>query len=366
MEFTASETTTYRGAGLSHKDNGGTLAGIDFAILLTPVGWAEIRENGGWKTDTQYAPGTVFRVAVSGGQIQYSKNGAIFYTSAALPVYPLLADATLWSLNATITNAVIANGTGITGPAPPIISNVSAAVTASGATISWTTNVDADSQVEYGTTTAYGASTRLDSTLVNSHSQTLSSLNPSTTYHYHVISRDADGNAAVSGDFTFMTASPTGSQNIVWMALINVSATGNSLRKTAGCDGCDDAGAVSTQSISSGDGYVEFTASETTTYRSVGLSNGNTDTSLGDIDFAILLTPSGYAEVRENGAWKRDTPYAPGSVFRVAVIGGQIQYSKDGVVFYSSTVRPTYPLLVDTTLFSLNATITNAILSGSR
>ena len=96
------------------------------------------------------------------------------------------------------------------------------------------------------------------------------------------------------------------------------------------------------------------------------MSNGNTDNSLADIDFAILLTPGGWAEVREKGVWNADTQYGAGTVFRVAVVAGRVQYSKNGVVFYTSAVLPTYPLLVDTTIWSLNGTITNAIISGAR
>src|SRR5204862_7323443 len=90
---------------------------------------------------------------------------------------------------------------------PPANSGVDAsAVTASASTVSWSTDEQATSQVEYGTTTAYGSSTALDGTLVTSHSQTLASLSPSTTYHYRVKSSDAAGNVATSGDFTFTTA----------------------------------------------------------------------------------------------------------------------------------------------------------------
>ena len=87
---------------------------------------------------------------------------------------------------------------------PPAISSVAA----SGSTVSWTTDEPATSQVEYGTSTAYGSSTTLDGALVTSHSQSLSSLSPSTTYHYRVKSRDAAGNLATSGDFTFTTPAP--------------------------------------------------------------------------------------------------------------------------------------------------------------
>ncbi len=91
--------------------------------------------------------------------------------------------------------------------APPIISAVVAgSITASGATITWTTDEVADTQVEYGTTTSYGSSTTLDTTLVTSHSAALSGLSASTLYHYRVKSRDAAGNLATSADYTFTTA----------------------------------------------------------------------------------------------------------------------------------------------------------------
>jgi phosphodiesterase/alkaline phosphatase D-like protein len=76
-----------------------------------------------------------------------------------------------------------------------------------GATITWTTNEPADTQVEYGTTTGYGSSTTLNTAMVTSHSQALSGLTAGTLYHYRVKSRDAAGNLATSGDYTFTTTS---------------------------------------------------------------------------------------------------------------------------------------------------------------
>ena len=92
---------------------------------------------------------------------------------------------------------------------PPVISGVGAgSVSSSGATVSWTTDEASDSMVEYGTTNAYGSSTTPDPALVLAHSQVLSGLAPSTTYHYRVDSRDAAGNLATSPDATFTTAAP--------------------------------------------------------------------------------------------------------------------------------------------------------------
>ena len=91
---------------------------------------------------------------------------------------------------------------------PPVISAVASSnVTSTTARITWTTNEGSDSQVDYGTTSAYGSSSALDPTLVTSHSEGLSGLQPGTLYHYRVKSRDAAGNLAVSDDHTFMTSS---------------------------------------------------------------------------------------------------------------------------------------------------------------
>lgn len=89
---------------------------------------------------------------------------------------------------------------------PPVISAiVSSGLTADGVTIAWMTNELSDTQIHYGTTTAYGLSTGLNAALTTAHSQNLTGLLPSTTYHYRVISKDADGNLALSGDNTFNT-----------------------------------------------------------------------------------------------------------------------------------------------------------------
>ena len=92
---------------------------------------------------------------------------------------------------------------------PPTISGVTSSnITSSTAIIAWTTNETADTQVDYGTTASYGNSTTLNGTLTTVHTQGLSGLTASTTYHYRVISKDAAGNNAVSGDNTFITLAP--------------------------------------------------------------------------------------------------------------------------------------------------------------
>jgi hypothetical protein len=90
---------------------------------------------------------------------------------------------------------------------PPVISGVAISnLTGISAKISWKTGEAADSQIEYGLTTGYGASSKLDPNYVITHAITLTGLQPNTKYHYRLKSRDDAGNLAVSGDLTFTTS----------------------------------------------------------------------------------------------------------------------------------------------------------------
>ena len=89
--------------------------------------------------------------------------------------------------------------------APPIISAISSFPTYSSATITWTTNEVADTQVEYGTSASYGQSTTPNTSMTKSHAATIAGLNPSTSYHYRVKSKDSAGGLTISADQTFAT-----------------------------------------------------------------------------------------------------------------------------------------------------------------
>jgi hypothetical protein len=58
--------------------------------------------------------------------------------------------------------------------------------------------------VEYGTSAAYGSLSAVNSSLITSHSATLTGLTPGTTYDYTVMSTDSAG-TATSANFTFST-----------------------------------------------------------------------------------------------------------------------------------------------------------------
>ncbi len=81
--------------------------------------------------------------------------------------------------------------------------------------INWTTNENANSQVEYGKTSSYGNTSQLDSSLTLDHSVKLTGLDSNTTYYFRVLSKDSSGNLAVSsesGTFTTLAAVNEGVQ----------------------------------------------------------------------------------------------------------------------------------------------------------
>lgn len=148
-------------------------------------------------------------------QMRFSNNGTTFNTAIAYnttaawtlstgagtkTVYAQFKDAAgNWSPVSTAT--IILDTT-----APTISAVTSSSITGTSVVITWTTNEPATSQANYGLTTAYGTTTTLDTSLLTTHSVTLTGLNPSTTYSYRVRSKDGAGNERVSANFTFKTA----------------------------------------------------------------------------------------------------------------------------------------------------------------
>ena len=150
---------------------------------------------------------------------------------------------------------------------------------------------------------------------------------------------------------------------VIWTNDSNVAVNGTSLIKTGGCGGCPDAGAISAQQISSGDGYVEFSGAGDG-LRVIGLSSGNNGTDPSEIRFALRLQGN-TAEVRESGSYRSEVSFSGGDTLRIAIAGGNVEYSKNGSVFYTSASHASYPMLVDTSLFDGNASINNVFIAGS-
>jgi hypothetical protein len=130
-------------------------------------------------------------------------------------------DATFTTLRAPDTTA-------------PTINEVKvSSVASSKATISWTTNEDSDSQIEYGLTNSYGSFNTRNSKLVTRHAQVISGLSADTKYYYRVRSRDLAGNLSISGEYTVTTSSSSKPASTMYLpgSTTTTTATATQSRK---------------------------------------------------------------------------------------------------------------------------------------
>ena len=170
--------------------------------------------------------------------------------------------------------------------------------------------------------------------------------------------------ASASVQISAADGSSTTRQNVVWQNVVGCTATGNSLTKTAATT-WGNAGASSVQKILSGNGYLEFTALETNNERMVGLSNTDADQTYISINYAIHLNTGRAFYVYESGTQRGYFgDFNTNDVFRVAVENQTVKYYRNGVVFYTSAVRPAYPLMADSALMGQGSTVSNAVMSG--
>jgi len=122
------------------------------------------------------------------------------------------------SSSTSSTHSTTATSTSATTPSPtttPAVTLTIAGVkisniTATSANITWQTNIAANSKVEYGLTSKYGA-TAQSSEFTTNHSLMLSNpnLKPSTVYYYQIQSATSSGESATSDALQFTTASLT-------------------------------------------------------------------------------------------------------------------------------------------------------------
>jgi hypothetical protein len=121
---------------------------------------------------------------------------------------PSTGDVTIVAVS--VTNTVLNTGAGTTNnptpdTTPPVISAIKATnIDSFDENISFSTNENAVSFVDYGKDTTYGISVG-DSTSIMSHSIKLINLTMGTAYHYRIKAIDAAGNMTTSEDRTFRT-----------------------------------------------------------------------------------------------------------------------------------------------------------------
>ncbi len=221
-----------------------TVGGTTSDIMVSPSGTAA----GTWTLAT--APSTtvinsvawspalgIFTIVGNAGAVYVSSTGTgtwLSRTAAANNNWSSVVWAPELGKFVAVSNGLSTTGDQIMtsqAPVAPTISSVSSGTPGvNSATITWTTDEQSSSQVNYGTTASYGSSTTLDSTQVTSHSVLISGLACGTTYHYQASSTYLSLNT-LSSDNTFTTGScsvPT----VTAQAASSITASGATLNGT--------------------------------------------------------------------------------------------------------------------------------------
>jgi len=87
----------------------------------------------------------------------------------------------------------------------PIVSEPSTSITSTTATITWTTDENTNTTLNYGTSESVSSSI-INASLATSHSVYIESLSASTLYYYNITGCDAAGNCVTNGTYSFTTS----------------------------------------------------------------------------------------------------------------------------------------------------------------
>jgi hypothetical protein len=178
------------------------LAGLVQSEVAITLSWQPSTDNNGVTGYNIYRNGTKVGTSVGTSYDDKGLQSGTTYTYQ-VSAYDAAGNESVKSdtVSATTKNEVI----------PPVISLIrSTNITATGVTISWTTDEPSTSQVEYGKTSTYGTITIINTNLVTDHSVIITGLSSNTAYNYRVISKDKWNNEAKGSNNTFTTISSVG------------------------------------------------------------------------------------------------------------------------------------------------------------
>jgi endonuclease/exonuclease/phosphatase family metal-dependent hydrolase len=167
-----------------------------------------------------------------------------------------------------------------------------------------------------------------------------------------------------TGGSTTTGTSPTtpSGGSIGWTNAVNATVSGSTLKKNAGCSGCFDAGGISQQSFTSG--TVSFGVG-TGQALFVGLGHDTSSSTSYNIDYAFKFTGGSGWEIREANVYKTEGSFSASDVFSIGLSGSTVTYYRNSAVVYTSHAAASGTFVLDTSMGSVGATVSNASLSSS-
>ncbi|HEY3405567.1 MAG TPA: hypothetical protein VGK59_19425, partial [Ohtaekwangia sp.] len=146
--------------------------------------------------------------------------------------------------------------------------------------------------------------------------------------------------------------------NVVWSDLIGCTVSGNTLTKNV-ADGWGNSAATGLHYLESNtDGFLEYTV-DAINRKAFGLSDLNSTSYNGAIDYCFNIGIDSKAYVLTNGAELANTPIVIGDILKIERTGSTITFKKNGTTVHSISSGLTTALLVDVALNTNGASLVN-------
>ncbi len=359
FSFSTAESNRAKAVGLSHTDVNDSRYSIQYCFFLESNGNLRIYESGADRGNFGgYTPGDSLSIAVDNEVVKYYRNGNLLRISTVAPTLPLLADASLYSVNSTITQAKITNLNGS-------VFTAHADNAGDEPSYQWMVN---------GSPSGSNASTFSADNLGDGDIVTCV-LNPdlngcgNLSYTSNAIVKNAEIEPAAINFFIAGTPSSSAchvaNEEVQWdiASLLHVERSGNNLVKIQ--SGNNWNGNASSLNTVVNNGSFSFSAAETNRAKAAGLSHADVNSSIYSIQFAFYLESNGNLRIYEQGNNIGNFGgYTTNDVLRIAVENGVVKYYRNAQLLYISTVTPQLPLIADVSLYSMSSTITNASISN--
>jgi hypothetical protein len=123
IEFTPSSGShLFAGLG-THLTSSTAYSEIEFAFGFWPDGGWDIREGGVYRAEGHFLAGDRFKLSVEAGAVKDYRNGALVFSSAASPEFPLVFDVAMLSASASLGGATLVPSPTRTPTSAPVTAN---------------------------------------------------------------------------------------------------------------------------------------------------------------------------------------------------------------------------------------------------
>lgn len=152
-----------------------------------------------------------------------------------------------------------------------------------------------------------------------------------------------------------------------WSTLKKVTATSTSLTCTNTLLNWESCATGKYAIPYGGNGHIDFSTNENNLIKGAGLSTDMAASGVyTNIDYLVIFWNTGVFFIIENGVDVTPgfLPYVAGDTITIQVSGTTVTYLKNGVLVYTSLTAVTGALFFSASLYDLNCTITNIVMSG--